>query len=63
MALRQLEAAILKELKKVAKNNKIKQKDIMEWSTGELTPQNSEKLFHLPELRINVCVKLPDKNK
>jgi hypothetical protein len=59
MSFRELEAAVLAELRVVAKNNKIGLKDIMEWSTGETKPQEGETLFHLPGLNVNVCVKLP----
>lgn len=59
MGIREVEAAILAELKTVAKNNKLRQKDIMEWSTGEIQAREGETLFHLPDLHINVCVKLP----
>lgn len=57
MGIRQLTTAILCELKLVAKNNKLRQKDIMEWSTGEVKAQEGEKLYFLPELQINVAVK------
>ena len=57
MSIRDLEAAILAELKVVAKNNKLRQKDIMEWSTGEIKPQEGETLYFLPELKVNVSVK------
>jgi len=61
MGLRNLEAAILAELKQVAKNSKIRQKDIVEWSTGAVKPQEGEKYFHLPKLGVHVCVILPAK--
>ena len=57
MGIRALEASILAELKQVAKNNKLRQKDIMEWSTGEIAPQPGETLYRLPGLQINVSVK------
>lgn len=53
-----IEAAILKELKKVSGNNSLRQKDIMEWSTSEVKAQEGEKLYHLKELGVNVAVKL-----
>jgi len=62
MGLKQVEAAILAELKQVANNSKIRQKDIMEWQTGtDLKPQEGETLYHLPTLGISVAVKLPAK--
>jgi hypothetical protein len=61
MSMRELEALILAELKQVAKNSKIRQKDIMEWSTGEVKAQEGETYFFLPDSKIHVCVKLPAK--
>ena len=57
MSLQTLERAILAELKTVAKNPKIKMADIMEWSTGDITPQEGEVLVRLPDLRVNTCLK------
>ncbi len=50
---------ILKELREVAGNNKIRQKDIMEWSNGKIEAQEGETLYFLPALSLNVAVKLP----
>ncbi len=61
MSMRELEASILAELKQVAKNSKIRQKDIMEWSTGEVKAQEGETYFFLPNLKVHICVKLPAK--
>ena len=58
MGIREIEAAILRELKIVAGNNKLRQKDIMEWSTGEIVAHESETLYFLPDLRINVAIKI-----
>lgn len=61
MTLRDLERAILAELKQVAQNDKLKLKDIMEWQTGkDLTAQEGETLFYLPVLRVSCSVKLPE---
>lgn len=57
MGMREIETAVLRELKLVAKNNKLRLKDIAEWSTGEVKAQEGEKLYFLPDLRINVAVK------
>ena len=56
MGIREIEAAILRELKTVAGNSKLRQKDIMEWSTGEIKAHEGEKLYFLPDLKINVAV-------
>lgn len=57
MGMRQLEAAILAEAKVVTNNKNLKMKDIMKWSTGDIVLQPGEKLYHLPELVINIAVK------
>lgn len=48
MSLRSLEAEILAELRHFTGNRKIRQKDIMEWSSGPITAQGDEKLVKLP---------------
>lgn len=53
-----LEKAILDELRLVAGNKKLRQKDIMEWSTGPVKTVEGETLYVLPELGINVAVKV-----
>lgn len=55
--MRTLENAILIELKKVSGNNKLRLKDIMEWSTGKVEAREDEKSYFLPELKVNVAVK------
>jgi len=57
MSMRTLENAILIELKKVSGNNKLRLKDIMEWSTGKVEAREDEKSYFLPELKVNVAVK------
>lgn len=58
MSMKTLEAAILKELRVVANNPKLRQKDIMEWSTGLIEQQEGETLYFLPELGVRVAVKV-----
>jgi len=58
MGIKQLEAAVLAEAKTVTGNKKLRMKDIMEWSTGEVKPQEGEKLYRLPELGVNIAVKI-----
>ncbi len=57
MSIQSLERAVLAEAKKVTGNNKLRMKDILEWSTGDIVPQPGEKLHRLPELAINIAVK------
>lgn len=61
MGTRELEAAILAELKNVSGRSQIRQKDIMEWRSGKdsVKAEDGETLFYLPELQISVAVKLP----
>jgi hypothetical protein len=62
MGMRELEASILAELKEVAKNHKLRQKDIQAWNTGNfIKPEDGETVFYLPRLNISVCVKIPAK--
>lgn len=58
MGMKQLEAAVLAEAKKVTGNKKLRMKDIMEWSTGEVKAEQGEKLYRLPELGVNIAVKI-----
>jgi hypothetical protein len=57
MGMKEIERAILWELIEVSKNKKLKIKDIMEWSTGEIKPQEGEVLHYLPVLKIYCCIK------
>ena len=54
-----LEKAILSELKLVTKNNKLRLKDIMEWSTSVISPREDEEVFFLPELRVWCAIRRP----
>lgn len=58
MSFATLERAVLAELKQVAKNNKLRLKDIMEWSTGEVKAQEGETLYFLPNLKVWCAVKV-----
>lgn len=59
MSVKTLENSIVRELRTVAKNDKIKLKDLMEWSTGKIKAQDGETLFFLPVLKVHCAVKLP----
>jgi len=56
MGMRQLEAEILHELKIVANNKKLRQKDIMEWACGSIKANDGEEVYHLPELNMDVAI-------
>jgi len=58
MGMREIDAIILRELRTVAKDAKLRQKDIVEWSTGKIKPHEGEKLYFLPDLMINVAVQI-----
>jgi len=58
MSQRTLEAAILSELRVVAKNSKLRQRDIVEWSTGEVKIVKGETRYKLPVLGVSVAVKI-----
>ena len=60
--MKELEAAILAELKTVSGNKKLRQKDIMEWRTGKaIKAHEGETLYYLPELSVSVAVKVQPK--
>lgn len=52
------ERIILAELREVAMNKKLRQKDIMEWSTGPVKVEEGEALYYLPRLGVHVSVKV-----
>lgn len=64
MGMRELEAEILAEARKVSRNTKLRQKDIREWSTGLIMAQADEVVIRCPDIGVNVSVfKTMDKRK
>ena len=59
MSMRTLEKAIIEELKEVTGNKKLRLKDMMEWSTGEIKPHEGEKVYRCPNIGVNVAIKEP----
>jgi len=57
MGMRDLEKAVFKGSKTLLLNPKLKMKDIMEWSTGSLVPQEGEIVFYISSPGVYVCVK------
>jgi hypothetical protein len=57
MSLATLERAILAGAKIELKNPKLRQKDIQEWSTSEVKPQNGEVALRIPDPGIWIAVK------
>lgn len=56
MSMATLEREILVEARKVTGKPKLRNKDIMEWSTGEIKPHNGERVFLLPILHVYIAV-------
>lgn len=56
MSMRSLETAIINELREVSGIKKLRVKDMLEWTTGEIKPDVTEQVFFLRNLRINVAV-------
>lgn len=54
MSLSTLETAIVDELREVTglSVKKLRKKDLMEWATAEITPQEGEKTVYLPKLEM-----------
>lgn len=65
MSMRTLEAAVVKELREVLRNPKLRNKDLLAWSTGDLTTDDAAELvLLLPGLVVNACVlKVHDKRE
>jgi hypothetical protein len=61
MGIRQFEAAMLKEARIVTGNRQLRQKDIVEWTTGECKIVEGETIYFLPELKISIAVKVQPK--
>lgn len=57
MGIRELEKAILEELRSVTGNKTLRLKDIMEWRTTTIKPREDEKLVYLPGVGVNVAYK------
>lgn len=58
-SLRTLEAAILRALREATGIKKLRQKDIMEWRTSPIEPQEGETVIHLPDPGVYVAYKKP----
>lgn len=51
-----LESAVLHGARAVLKNPKLRKKDILEWSTGEVKAAAGEVVFRVEDPGVNVCV-------
>jgi hypothetical protein len=57
MSLRQLESAITAEARRLFMNPKLRVKDLQEWSSAQITPQEGEISERLPLNGVFVAVK------
>jgi hypothetical protein len=57
MSMATLERAILGGAKVVFNNPKLRQKDIQEWSSGEIKPHDGEVCARIPDPGVNVAIK------
>ena len=48
MSMNSFERSILGELKMATGNRKLKEKDLLEWRTSKIEPQDGEIVIHLP---------------
>ena len=57
MSMRDFEREILAEAKSVTGNKKLRMKDILEWTTGEIKPRDDEKIIRLPTALVGIAIK------
>lgn len=57
MSIRTLETEILQEARIVVGNQRLRLKDIMEWTTGDIEPHEDEKIYRLPNIGVNIAIK------
>lgn len=61
MSMASLEREIVATARNVLRNPKLRNKDILEWSTGDIKAGEGEVIVHLPApLSVNVCVATED---
>ncbi len=57
MSLKTLEREILAKAKIATNNPKLRMKDILEWSTGDVKPEEGEIVLRLDNPGVNICIK------
>ena len=57
MSMRQLESAIVSEARSIFRNPKLRVKDLMEWSSGQLTLHDGEIIERMPLTGVFVAIK------
>lgn len=58
MSMRALESAITSEACRIFHNPKLRVKDLMEWSTGQIKPQDGEVVEKMPLNGVYVAIKV-----
>ena len=56
MSMTTLNRVVLAESKSVLNNPKLKDRDILEWSTASVKADAGQVTVRLPDLQINICV-------
>lgn len=56
MSMRQAEAAILREARELTGKGRLRQKDIVEWSTGPIQKREGETQFTLPKAGVTIAI-------
>lgn len=59
MSMKSYEAAILREARFALKKSKLRQKDILEWSTGVITERPGERVDCFPENKVWIATAIP----
>ena len=57
MSMATLEREILAEAKEVTGKKNLRMKDILEWSSGEVTAHKGEVVHHLPSVGVKIAIK------
>ena len=56
MGMKQLQSEILAEAREVTGKKKLRQKDIVQWTSGTVKPRKGETPFWLPMLKVEIAV-------
>ena len=56
MSVSQLESVIWRECQRILENPKMRKKDLLEWSTGEVEPRDGEIAIYIDHLGITAVV-------
>ena len=55
MSMRDANRAVRNEAALILKNPKLRQMDILEWSTGQVEPEDGEIVIYLPTLNVHAA--------